>query len=86
MKVTVFPKKEMIHGIIQERVDAQRKLLDEDNSELAKIVDSKIIRPGQDIAAKHQIRSRTEYITQLENQLKLIDAHDEGSVATEIEL
>lgn len=86
MKVRIFPKSELVRSIVAERIEDQQKHLVEAEEEVQKILDSKIIRPGQDVAAKHHVTQRKEYITQLQNQLKMIEAHAPGEISVEIEL
>lgn len=86
MKVRIYPPKTEIANVLQERIGQQNKLLADDESELAKITNSKIIRPGQDVAAKHQLQQRKEYIAQLENQFKILNSHEPPEVMVELEV
>lgn len=88
MKVHINPQKSVVTGIIQEKINSEQRLLDEDNTELAKITggEYKVIRPGQKEAAGHLVRQRTEYIRQLTSQLDLLNNHPGESIPTEIEL
>ena len=88
MKVRLFPEKTLVTSIIQERIGEQGKLLAEDETKLHELTSGqlKIIRPGQKEVLEASLDQRKQYISQLENQLKLLDAHKGTEVMTELEV
>lgn len=88
MKLTIYPSKETVSGIIKDRIAEQQKLIDEDNTRLTALTDGTILvkRNGEESMLKASIKARTEYLDDANRQLKLLESDTATHVAVEVPL
>ncbi len=91
MKVKACPSIDTVRSILQERITDTRKLLDDDNTELAKLTGANqvVYNPYHDsnvAKLRSGITARTEYLKLRESEMAILESHVAPKVLVEIDV
>ncbi len=91
LKIKIMPETKTVREILQDRIDSESKILDDNNSALAKLTAAEsglynIYAEREILDMKATVKNRTEYINDRKTELMLLDAHSAPRTLVEIDV
>lgn len=89
MKVRIFPKTSDVKSIIQNNINSELTVLGELNTELDKLNKGTLIYLNDEnrkAQVEFTVRQKTQYITELNTQMDMLDSHGKEEVMVELDV